>query len=597
MIKSLFSLASAIIISICIPFITAAQQTKTLASKKNWLNTSDHYTQMLIDLDEKFSPENSSSQGLVKYDTLISIPTLANVMAERKDEEALLITYQKALKTEKEVRVIQDLNILTDYLKLRFRKQDFALKHKISFENAASIVYDGIAGLLDDQTPAERRPAAVARIIKYAGLAKGYIPITTILQEQVLKQISGKDMIYPLKKKMEDDLSHNSSLLDGISELCRKYKLKGWEEPYAKLRKQIEDYDQWAREHVLTNARTDFRLSPEEYSMALETHGIDISPAELVKTGHTAFIEIQNQMKPIAAQIARQRHLSSANYQDVIRELKKEQLYGDSIVPVYESRLKYLEGIIREHHLITLPNRPAIIRLATAAESAQLPVPYMAPPPLLNNTGQSGIFVLPLNERAAPGEKSTDKFDDFAYNAASWTIAAHEGRPGHELQFDRMVEVGVSKARALYADNTTNEEGWAVYSEYITRPYMPLEGRLISLDYLLLRAAHNYLDPGLQAGTVTQEQAFKILTQDVGLSVPFAKIEVNFYTIKSPGRANSYFYGFTSMLALRTYAQKALGSKFSELRFHDFIISQGLLTPKLLKKAVMNEFVPAEKNR
>src|SRR6185437_9734136 len=100
---------------------------------------------------------------------------------------------------------------------------------------------------------------------------------------------------------------------------------------------------------------------------------------------------------------------------------------------VYKKNLAAIEDIIRQHHLVTLPNRPAIIRLATAAETAQQPAPHMVPPPFLNNTGQRGVFVLPLNMPAVPGKKE-DKYDDFTFKAATWTLIAHEARPGHELQ-------------------------------------------------------------------------------------------------------------------------------------------------------------------
>ncbi|MGI8636159.1 MAG: DUF885 family protein, partial [Segetibacter sp.] len=188
------------------------------------------------------------------------------------------------------------------------------------------------------------------------------------------------------------------------------------------------------------------------------------------------------------------------------------------------------------------------------------------------------------------GEKE-DKYDDFTFDAASWTIIAHEARPGHEMQFDKMVEEGVSQARALYAFNSTNVEGWGLYSEYITLPYMPIEGQLVSLDYRLLRAARAFLDPELQAGNITQQQALDLLMKDVVQSHAFAKQEVERYTLKAPGQANSYFYGFTKMLALRKDAEKALGDKFSAQRFHDFILSQGILPPALIREAVMKDFI------
>ncbi|SCW74345.1 DUF885 domain-containing protein [Mucilaginibacter sp. NFR10] len=565
------------------------------AETKAWVAKSNAYTKIIIDLDKKYSPEYGSSQGLAEYDSDIAIPTLQNIMAERKDEEAVVAKLTEALKTEKNTFIQQDINIIITHLKLGFRQQDFELSRQVPFLNASSTIYGGLETLLDDQTPEARRQAAVMRIRKYAGLEKGYKPLTTIYRERLQHQMGGKNMIYPSKQRMETDLSRNASIVSGIAELCSKYRVTGWEQPYATLKKQLEDYDKWVKANVLVKARTDFRLPPEEYAMNLEAYGIDIPPAKVAEMAHALFNQIQDEMKPIAGQIAKKRGLPSSDYRAVIRELKKEQIHGDSIIPLYEQHLKDIEGIIRDHQLVTLPNRPAIIRLATAAETAQSPAPHMVPPPFLNNTGQRGVFVLPLNMPASPGEKATDKYDDFTFDAASWTIIAHEARPGHELQFDKMVEEGVSQARALYAFNSTNVEGWGLYSEYITRPYMPLEGQLVSLDYRLLRAARAFLDPELQAGKITQQQALDVLMNDVVQSRAFARQEVERYTINAPGQANSYFYGFTKMIALRKDTEAALGNKFNALHFHDFILSQGILPPALIREAVMNDFVPKEK--
>jgi uncharacterized protein (DUF885 family) len=189
------------------------------------------------------------------------------------------------------------------------------------------------------------------------------------------------------------------------------------------------------------------------------------------------------------------------------------------------------------------------------------------------------------------------KYDDFTFAAAAWTLTAHEARPGHELQFDSMVEHGVSLARAVFAFNSTNVEGWGLYSEWFMLPYMPAEGQLISLQLRLLRAARAFLDPELQAGKVTPEQAMQVLENDVVCSKAFATEEVERFTFRSPGQAVSYFDGFTRLLEIRQTAEKALGAKFSVQRFHDFILGQGLLPPDLLRKAVMEDFVAKERAR
>jgi uncharacterized protein (DUF885 family) len=62
-----------------------------------------------------------------------------------------------------------------------------------------------------------------------------------------------------------------------------------------------------------------------------------------------------------------------------------------------------------------------------------------------------------------------------------------------------------------------------------------------------------------------------------------------------PGQANSYFYGYTKLIALRKDTEAALGSKFDQEKFHDFILAQGLLPPDLLREAVMQVFVPGQR--
>jgi uncharacterized protein (DUF885 family) len=572
-----------------LPFTLKAQ-----SDSKAWITKSNGYTKILIDLDEKYSPEFGSSQGLAFYDTLVSVPTLANDLAQRKERETAVVQLKAAKQNETDIKIKQDLDILIYQTELGFRNQDFNLSKEVSYLNPTSAVFQGLQILLDDQTPVERRAAAVIRLNKYAGLQKGYEPISAIYKSRTIQQLSKPGMIYPSKQAMEVELSRNASMVSGIEELFKKYNVTGSEKAYAAIKKQLEDYDAWAKATVLPKARTDFRLPAEEYKLALEGYGIDIPPAELAKIAHAAFTDIQNQMKPLAEQIAKKYNLPSGDYREVIKYLKKNQIIGDSIMPLYKRHLADIEGIIREQHLVTLPNRPAIIRLASEAETAQSPAPHMVPPPFLNNTGQRGVFVLPLNMPPAPGEK-VDKYDDFTFDAASWTIIAHEARPGHELQFDKMVEEGVSQARALYAFNSTNVEGWGLYSEYITRPYMPVEGQLVSLDYRLLRAARAFLDPELQAGTITQEQALNLLMTDVVQSHAFAKQEVERYSLNAPGQANSYFYGFTKMIALRKDTEKALGDKFNAQNFHDFILSQGILPPALIREAVMGDFVGKEK--
>jgi uncharacterized protein (DUF885 family) len=563
-------------------------------AEKAWIQQSNDFTNMLLNVQLEHSPESGSAQGVAAFDERISDPSRADQAAERRELEAALSKIKAARPTVTDKNVQEDIAILQKSFNLQFRLEDFELAHEVPFNNASARIFRGLRTLLDDQVAAQRRTAALVRLRKYAGDEAGYKPYAERLKERAIEQMAKPGVIYPSKEEVETDLGRNSNYVEGIANLFKKYNLTGWEPAYGKLKAQLADYDAWVRANILPKARTDFRLPAEKYVLAFEGYGIDIPPEQIAKMAHAAFVQYQTEMAPLAAQVAKANGYASGDYRGVIAELKKKQITGDAILPFYENRLHEIEKIIVAKNLVTLPDRPAIIRLATPAETAQQPAPHMVPPPFLHNTGQRGEFVLPLNIPSATGG-AEDKYDDFTFDAVAWTLTAHEARPGHELQFDSMVEHGVSLARALYAFNSTNAEGWGLYAEYIMQPYEPVEGQLLTLQLRLLRAARAFLDPELQRGSVTEAQAYKVLEKDVMLSHAFAKEEVERFTFRSPGQANSYFYGYTRLLSLRKETEAALGKKFDQKKFHDFILSQGLLPPDLMRAAVLEEFIPSQR--
>jgi len=253
-----------------------------------------------------------------------------------------------------------------------------------------------------------------------------------------------------------------------------------------------------------------------------------------------------------------------------------------------------LEKIIAEHRIVTLPSRPMVMRLASEAESAAQPAPHFQPGMLVGNTGEQSTFVLPVGN---PNEKGASGYDDFNYPSAAWTLTAHEGRPGHELQFSTMVEHGVSLARTLFAFTSVNVEGWALYAEAEALPYEPLDAQLIALQLRLQRAARAMLDPMLNLGLADRDTAMRVLTGQVGLSPAYARQEVDRYTVNAPGQAGSYFYGYSRIQQLRAETEVALGDRFDRMAFNNFLLDQGLLPPDLLAKAVREEFVPAQRRK
>ena len=554
-----------------------------------WVAKSNRNAQILIDIEEKYSPESATSEGVKGLDDKIS--SISEERRRRVEEETrkAKAELETRLAKEQDPLVKQDLQILIDHADRNIRGSEASLKTYLPYEDVTGMVFFGVKSLLDDQIAPERRPAALVRMKKYAGMESGYVPIVAQAEQMFRDALKRPGLRYPAKVEVQKNLENTNAYVNGIQALFEKYKIAGYQPVFAKLKQQLTEYDDFVRKEVLPKSPDDFRLPPEIYKLQLEQYGADYTPAELERMAHQSFTELQGQMEELARKVAKERGYPATDYRSVIRALKQEQIKGDDILPFYKRRLADIEDILRKQHLITLPNRPAIIKIASAAETAQQPAPHMDPPPLVNNHGERGAFVLPLETQGAGGEAL--KYDDFSYDAVAWTLTAHEARPGHELQFDAMVEHGVSLARAKYAFNSTNVEGWGLYSEWFMRPWLPDDGKLVSLDFQLLRAARAFLDPELQEGKITPDQAMQLLENDVVCSKAFATEEVERFTFRMPGQAVSYFDGFTRLMEIRQAAEKALGSKFDVMKFHDFVLTEGLLPPDLLRKAVMEDFV------
>jgi uncharacterized protein (DUF885 family) len=94
----------------------------------------------------------------------------------------------------------------------------------------------------------------------------------------------------------------------------------------------------------------------------------------------------------------------------------------------------------------------------------------------------------------------------------------------------------------------------------------------------------------LNLGLIEPDAAKRLLMEEVVLSEPMAKQEVDRYTFRGPGQATSYFFGYSRLESMRTRTELAMGKRFDARAYHDFIIDEGLLPLDLLQKAVLERF-------
>ena len=581
--------------------LVAAGSVHAQTAPPAWIARSDADSKILLDEIVRFSPESASQLGVTGYDDKVADLKPGADERSRTGLVTAKAKLQALLATEKDINVRQDLHILVKAADQQIEGIDLNRQYLLPYNDVGQLIFSGEFGLLKDDVAPSRRPSALKRLQCYVGKAPGCTPITELAMAQTTARLGDKALLGPYKGEVEQKLANTRRYMDGVRQLFAKYKLDDADGKVAldALDAQLRAYDSWVRSTVLPRARTDFRLPEPLYAYNLKQVGIDIPPQQLIQQAQLEFVELRGMLQVLAPTVAKAEGIDATDYRDVLKALKKQQLGKDQVVPWYHEVLGRIEQIIRREHIVTLPQRKMQMRLASEAEAAQVPAPHMDPPPFVNNHGEQGTFVLTMgNPSASTDGKSGDKsqaYDDFTFKAAAWTLTAHEGRPGHELQFAAMVERGVSLARSLFAFNSVNVEGWALYSESEMLPYEPPAGQFIALQNRLMRAARAWLDPMLNLGLITPERAHDVLVHDVGLSEALARQEINRYTFDSPGQATSYFYGYMRLQQLRLQTEQALGPAFDRMAFNDFVIDQGLLPPEQLAEAVRTQFVPARR--
>lgn len=578
----------------------AATHTPASRPAPAWVAASNAHAQILLDAQLRFQPESATFFGVPGYDDKVADLGPDNGARFRKAIGEARAALQEKLRLERDPDVRQDLEIMIGAADDAIEASAVGERLLLPWTDAPQLVFAGLRGLLSDQTPPERRRKALDRLNAYIGNSVGERggkrgggdSIFAQARQRYEERTGDAALLRPTKLEVEQALNNAETYAQGIRKLFAQYEVAGSDAALKTLDAQIAEYVAWVRTDVLPSARTDTRLPPELYALQLKQVGIDIPPDLLIQRARLAFMETRAAMDRLAPLVAKEKGIEATDYRGVIRALKRETIPNDQLEARYRSVIDAIDPIIHRERIVDVPNRPMVMRLGTEAESAAQPAPHFLPAPLVGNTGQQGQFVLPISNPAASGEHET--YDDFNYPAVAWTLSAHEGRPGHELQFTAMVERGVSLARTLFAFNSVNVEGWALYAEAEMIPYEPLDGQLIALQFRLMRAARAMLDPMLNLGLIDRARAEKVLIEDVGLSKPMARQELDRYTFNAPGQAGSYFYGYTRILELRAETELALGDKFDRLAFNNFLLDQGLLPPDQLAKAVRERFVPAQ---
>ncbi len=560
---------------VCLLLISCA----TAKKKQAWLIKSDEIAKRFSKDMSDIYPEMGSFLGFKEYDSVGLLP------GEKTEEKKRALLKRWKLMLSSQIEKTKDKNLLLDFkILLDVVENDIkwdALNEmigSISYTKASEFVFRNLQSLINDQSSNERKRSAVDRFKFYMSSEgkENLIDASIEYSKHTIAKRKSKPSYYPYREAVLKYLENSPTYVKGVKELLQQSGRTDWQSEYKLFVKKVAENDRYLKEVILPKARKSPRLVKEVYEMSLVDRGIDLKPKVLISQGRKDFEKLYKDFAALAQKIADKRALKKKDPFSVIEHLKKDQVSSaKELGRLYNNAALRLAKIIEDNDLVSMPKEDLIVRVAGDAESKASPIPHLIPPPLIDNDGVRPEFVVPSS--------STGKlpYDDFSYEAAATGLTAHEGRPGHDLQFSRLLESPVSLIRSTYAMNSVNVEGWALYAEDLVMPYLNDEEKLIAYQMRLWRIARYFLDPEVQLGISSRKEVIRVHHKRIAISKEMAELEYQRYSYRMPAQAPSYYRGLLNIRELK----KKMESRYGKLNlkcFNDSLLSFGGLPHKYI---------------
>ncbi|HET7317420.1 MAG TPA: DUF885 family protein, partial [Sphingomicrobium sp.] len=297
----------------------------------------------------------------------------------------------------------------------------------------------------------------------------------------------------------------------------------------------LPDGDAFYRSQVREYTTTD--LSPEEI------HDIGLKEVERI---HAAMLKTMED-SGFKGTFAEFLHFLKTDPQFVAKT-------PDELLGVSAYVAKRVDGVIGDHFGLLPRKRFGII-----------PVPDALAP--FYTSGRGGLGNCMMNTYNLPVRP--------LYNIPVLTL--HECEPGHSFQAAVAEEQKAlpSFRRHIYFSGLG--EGWGLYSEWLGNElgiYRTPYEKFGQLSYDMWRAARLVIDTGIHRYGWSRQQAIDYLASHTALSQHEVETEVDRY-ISWPGQALAYKLGELSILKMRAEAERTLGPRFDERKFHDTVLALG----------------------
>lgn len=225
-----------------------------------------------------------------------------------------------------------------------------------------------------------------------------------------------------------------------------------------------------------------------------------------------------------------------------------------------EEILTYLQDAIKERFPDMDKVNYTVKYVHKSLEDFISPAFYLTP--AIDNYEENSIYI-----------NGSDKFD----LSQIFTTLAHEGYPGHLFQNVYYAQQNPNPVRSTMNFGGYSE-GWATYVEMISYHMAGIDDNLASLleqNNAVILMMYARADIGINYEGWTRQDSDDYLKSMLGITDEDTLDQFYIAMVEEPANYLQYTIGYIEMMELRYKAEKALGDKFSEKAYHEFILKTG----------------------
>jgi uncharacterized protein (DUF885 family) len=521
--------------------------------------------------------------GYHEYDgklTDVSKASISNELAKLKAWDARLSAIDT---TTLSVSDFYDLRILRYGIKTEiFNIEDLDIFGKNPMTYAGAI--DANTYIKRDYAPIEERIKAIIALENQAPalfanakknlldtLAKPYVETAIQIARGSASFLSG-DLITALKDVKNDTL------------------MASFKAANKKAIDAINGYAAYLEKEKLPKAHNRYAIGREKYQKMLTyNEGITLSPERILEIGLSELKKEQDVFNAAAKMIN-----PAKKPVEVYDDLQKEHPTAENLLPDTRKTLESIRQYLVDKKIVTLPSEVRVKVEETPQYARETSTASMdSPGPFETKATEAYYYITPVNMKWT-AQQQEDWLRQFNYFSND-IVSIHEAYPGHYTQFMHLNASSATRVQKIFGSYAF-VEGWAHYTEKMMLddgfgntgdPIKAAKYRLAQSGEALLRLCRLCVSVKTHCQGMTVDEGTKFFMD-------------NWYQGDKPSRQEAlrgtfdpgylyYTIGKLEILKLRADYEKQEGANFSQQKFHDLMLDNGMPPVRLLREVLLKD--------